>query len=59
VEPDQGFAEYLGRTMPQVQVVAVPFEEADVGDGFDAVSTPPLDVEICAGAPGWSMLPRN
>jgi SAM-dependent methyltransferase len=37
VEPDQGFAEYLGRAMPQVQVVAVPFEEADVGDGFDAV----------------------
>ena len=37
VEPDQGFAEYLGRVMPEVQVVGAPFEEADVGDGFDAV----------------------
>jgi SAM-dependent methyltransferase len=37
VEPDQGFADYLGRVMPEVQVVGMPFEEADVGDGFDAV----------------------
>jgi SAM-dependent methyltransferase len=37
VEPDRGFAEYLGRTMPDVQVVGAPFEEADVGEGFDAV----------------------
>jgi SAM-dependent methyltransferase len=37
VEPDPGFAEYLGRTLPEVQVVGAPFEEADVGDGFDAV----------------------
>jgi SAM-dependent methyltransferase len=37
VEPDQGFAEYLGRVMPEVRVVGMPFEEADVGDGFDAV----------------------
>jgi SAM-dependent methyltransferase len=37
VEPDRGFAGYLGRTMPEVQVVGAPFEEADVGDGFDAV----------------------
>jgi SAM-dependent methyltransferase len=37
VEPDRGFAEYLGRTLPEVQVVAAPFEEADVGTGFDAV----------------------
>jgi SAM-dependent methyltransferase len=37
VEPDQGFAEYLGSVMPEVQVVGMPFEEADVGDGFDAV----------------------
>lgn len=37
VEPDRGFAEYLGRTLPEVQVVGAPFEEADVGDGFDAV----------------------
>jgi SAM-dependent methyltransferase len=38
VEPDPGFAELLGRTMPQVQVVEAPFEEADVGSGFDAVA---------------------
>jgi SAM-dependent methyltransferase len=38
VEPDRGFAEYLGRVMSEVQVVGVPFEEADVGDGFDAVA---------------------
>jgi hypothetical protein len=38
VEPDQGFAEYLGRVMPEVQVVGAPFEEADVGHGFDAVA---------------------
>lgn len=37
VEPDRGFAEYLGRNLPEVQVVAAPFEEADVGTGFDAV----------------------
>ena len=38
VEPDQGFAEYLSRTMPPgVQVVRADFEEADVGDAFDAV----------------------
>ena len=37
VEPDRGFAEYLGRTLPEVEVVAAPFEEADVGTGFDAV----------------------
>ncbi len=37
VEPDPGFAEYLGRTMPEVRVVGAPFDEADVGDGFDAV----------------------
>lgn len=37
VEPDQGFAEYLGRVMPDVRVVGMPFEEADVGAGFDAV----------------------
>jgi SAM-dependent methyltransferase len=37
VEPDQAFAEYLGRVMPEVQVVGASFEEADVGDGFDAV----------------------
>ncbi|HEX4704669.1 MAG TPA: methyltransferase domain-containing protein [Pseudonocardiaceae bacterium] len=37
VEPDLGFAEYLGRAMPQVRVVGVPFEEADVVGGFDAV----------------------
>jgi SAM-dependent methyltransferase len=37
VEPDRAFAEYLGRTMPDVQVVGAPFEEADVGSGFDVV----------------------
>jgi SAM-dependent methyltransferase len=37
VEPDPGFAEYLGRTLPEVQVVADPFEDADIGDGFDMV----------------------
>jgi SAM-dependent methyltransferase len=37
VEPDHGFAEYLGQTIPEVQVVAAPFEKADVGGGFDAV----------------------
>lgn len=37
VEPDRGFAEYLGRTMPDVRVVGTPFEEADVGGGFDVV----------------------
>jgi SAM-dependent methyltransferase len=37
VEPDKGFADYLRRTMPGVRVVDAPFEEADVGDGFDAV----------------------
>src|SRR5438105_1256004 len=26
VEPDRGFAEYLGRVMPQVRVVGMPFE---------------------------------
>lgn len=38
VEPDQGFAGYLGRTMPPgVRVVRASFEEANVGDAFDAV----------------------
>jgi SAM-dependent methyltransferase len=37
VEPDQGFADYLSRTMPEVQVVRAPFEEAEVGAGFDAI----------------------
>jgi SAM-dependent methyltransferase len=37
VEPDQGFATHLGRVLPAVRVVRAPFEEADVGDGFDAV----------------------
>jgi SAM-dependent methyltransferase len=37
VEPDPGFAGYLRRHLPQVQVVPRPFEEAEVGDGFDAV----------------------
>ncbi len=37
VEPDQGFADYLARTMPEVRVVRAPFEEAEVGAGFDAV----------------------
>jgi SAM-dependent methyltransferase len=37
VEPDEGFAEYLGQAMPEVQVVGAPFEKADVGGGFDAV----------------------
>lgn len=37
VEPDQGFADYLGRTMPEVRVVRASFEKADTGDGFDAV----------------------
>jgi protein-L-isoaspartate O-methyltransferase len=37
VEPDQGFAEYLSRAMPEVQVVSASFKEADVGTGFDAV----------------------
>jgi SAM-dependent methyltransferase len=37
VEPDRGFAEYLGQAMPGVQVVGAPFDEADVGGGYDAV----------------------
>ncbi len=37
VEPDQGFAGYLSRTIPEAQVVRAPFEEADVGEAFDAV----------------------
>jgi SAM-dependent methyltransferase len=40
VEPDQGFAEHIGRTMPGVRVLKASFEEADVadaGNGFDAV----------------------
>jgi SAM-dependent methyltransferase len=37
VEPDPGFAGYLSRTMPGVRVVRASFEEADVGDAFDAV----------------------
>jgi SAM-dependent methyltransferase len=37
VEPDLGFADYLRRVVPEVQVVGAPFEEVDVGDGFDAV----------------------
>ena len=37
VEPDRGFAEYLGRTVPEVRVVEVPFEEAEIGTGFDVV----------------------
>jgi SAM-dependent methyltransferase len=37
VEPDRGFADYLGRTMPEVRVVNAPLEEAEIGGGFDAV----------------------
>jgi SAM-dependent methyltransferase len=37
VEPDHGFADYLARAMPEVRVVRAPFEEAEVGAGFDAV----------------------
>lgn len=37
VEPDQGFAEHLSRIMPGVRVVRASFEEAEVGDAFDAV----------------------
>jgi SAM-dependent methyltransferase len=38
VEPDQGFAGYLSRAMPPgVRVARASFEEADVGDAFDAV----------------------
>jgi SAM-dependent methyltransferase len=37
VEPDPGFCAYLGDHLPQVQVVPHMFEEAEVGDGFDAV----------------------
>lgn len=37
VEPDRGFAEYLARTMPEVRVVRAPFEDAEVGAGFDGV----------------------
>jgi SAM-dependent methyltransferase len=37
VEPDPGFGEYLRDQLPQVQVVPRIFEEAEVGDGFDAV----------------------
>jgi SAM-dependent methyltransferase len=37
VEPDAGFAGYLGRTLPAVRVLRAPFEEAVTGDGFDAV----------------------
>jgi SAM-dependent methyltransferase len=37
VEPDPGFAAYLRGHLPQVQVVPCVFEEAEVGDGFDAV----------------------
>lgn len=37
VEPDHGFAEYLKRTMPEVRIVSESFEDADTGDGFDAV----------------------
>jgi SAM-dependent methyltransferase len=36
-EPDLGFAQYLAHTLPSVQVVTAPFEQADLGDGFDAV----------------------
>jgi SAM-dependent methyltransferase len=37
VEPDEGFAGYLDRTMPEVRVIRAPFEEAEIGEGFDAV----------------------
>jgi SAM-dependent methyltransferase len=37
VEPDQGFAEHLRRTIPEARVVRAPFEEADAGEAFDAV----------------------
>ena len=37
VEPDPGFAAYLCEHLPQVDVVPRAFEEAEVGDGFDAV----------------------
>lgn len=37
VEPDQGFAAHLGRVLPRVRVVSAPFEDADAGNGFDAV----------------------
>lgn len=37
VEPDRGFADHLRGTMPEVQVVNAPFEDADTGGGFDAV----------------------
>ncbi len=37
VEPDRGFADYLGQAMPEVRVVNAPLEEAEIGDGFDAV----------------------
>jgi SAM-dependent methyltransferase len=37
VEPDPGFAQYLAHTLPGVQVVTAPFEQADLEGGFDAV----------------------
>ena len=40
VEPDQGFAEHLSRTLPGVRVLRASFEDADladIGDTFDAV----------------------
>jgi SAM-dependent methyltransferase len=37
VEPDPGFVEYLHRSLPGVDVVSAPFEDADLGGGFDAV----------------------
>ena len=37
VEPDPGFAAYLASCLPEVRVIPTPFEDADVGDGFDAV----------------------
>lgn len=36
VEPDQGFAEHLSRTMPEVRVVRASFEDADIADTEDA-----------------------
>ena len=61
VEPDQGFTEYLGRTMPEVRVLSAPFEDADVGDGFDAVVAATsfhwLDQPIALGKLGRALRP--
>ncbi len=37
VEPDSGFAAYLRQQLPRVRVLPHPFEEVEVGGGFDAV----------------------